>query len=139
MYEGWENITDVDNRVRALLGVSDDVLTRQMLLYPENAPLAEMIIKGKVPHWAELSDEKTEIFKSCVVYQIAIRNVRLAITNKEKVNQTPTLKLEFFEDNAIDLLAELQEMLDLLLNELLNDTFEYPATTHFTVTNRGTA
>lgn len=136
-YEGWENIEMFDNRVCSLLGIETDELSHQTLMYPENAPLAEMIIKGKVTFWQELTEEQIPIFESCVVYQTAIRNIRLAISNREKVNQTPTLKLEFFEDDGLDLLAELEEMLELLLNQLLYDTFEYPSITQFTVTNRG--
>ena len=134
-YEGWESIQDLGKRVRSALGIDESEITQTELAYYENAPMSEDIIKSKVTFWEELNDTDVKIFEACVVYQIAINMLRKTTDKNFKVEQSSSIKVERFESD-FDILADLEERLQMLLNKLLYGTYEYEEVGRFTVTNR---
>ena len=133
MYEGWENIPNITERVRGALGIDGSEVTLDELRQFENRPFAELTIKGRVTNWETLSEDKEPVFEACVIYQIAILQVIKALSEKFKVQQTSTLKIERF-DVDYDILAELENRLNAMLALLLDD--DSGIYSHFTVTNR---
>lgn len=116
-YEGYKTIPDFYDRVRSLLTTDSMSLPDAVIDYPENAPLAESMIKKRVSNWNDLEEDKILIFKGAVVYQTAIVCKSVSRQNEYKIAQTQSLKIEYNE-STFDLDSYLNEKLDELLSEI---------------------
>ena len=105
-----------------------------MIDYAENASLAEMIIKDKVPNWESFDSSKEVLFETAIIYQTAIQNISVAQRSKYKVKQTTSLKVEMAKDDT-DLSQSLNDTLSILINKLNQDSFQYSNFSYFTTTN----
>ena len=116
-YTGYKNIPDFYDRVRALLSADSVSLSDEIIDFPENAPLAEKMIKRRVVDWEVLPEEKEGVFESAVVCQTAIVMYGVTSANEYKIAQTQSLKIEYAETD-ISLLDVLSNRLDEILSEL---------------------
>lgn len=118
-YTGYKNIPDFYDRVRALLSADSVSLSDEIIDFPENAPLAEKMIKRRVVDWEVLPEEKEGVFESAVVCQTAIVMYGVTSANEYKVAQTQSLKVEYAErsTNTIDFLKGRLDSLIGVLNE----------------------
>lgn len=116
-YTGYKNIPDFYDRVRALLSADSVSLSDEIVDFPENAPLAEKMIKRRVIDWEVLPEEKIPILNTAVIYQTAIIARPLSKANEYKIAQTQSLKIEYAETD-ISLLNVLSNRLDEILSEL---------------------
>lgn len=114
----YREIANFYDRVRALTGSTTSTLPDETIDYPENAPFAEQIIKRKVPKWEELDEDKRLLFETAIVYQTAIRVKPFRGSGNEiKIGQTQSLKIEYRENESVNLDDVLQSTLDDLLRE----------------------
>lgn len=114
----YKDIVDFYERVRlALNAVSEVTLPDKYMDYPEKAPFSEMYVKGRVPHWKELSDEKFAVFESIIVYKTASLFQSLVSNKRIKKKSIPTITLEYFDDGQISDMS-LDDMVEYLLGEL---------------------
>lgn len=124
---GWDYI-DIDNfynRVRAILGVSDEkYLTDEAIDFPEKAPTADRFIKSLIPQWEQYATQATEdditkfaIFQSCIVYQTAIYFYKYIKERQIKTRSTPDIKIEYSTSGNIK--DNIGKPLDEILSDLL--------------------
>lgn len=125
----YKDISDFYERVRlALNAVSDVTLPDKYMDYPEKAPFSEAYIKGRVPHWKELPEEKFAIFESVIVYQTATLFQSIVSSKRVKKQAIPTITLEYSdkEDFLLDGMS-LKDMIEYLIGTL-NDEEQDKAT-----------
>lgn len=121
-HEDWtyKNIANFYDRVRmSLSDVSQTTLPDEYIDYPEKAPFAEMLIKQRIPLWADLDDEKFAIFESIIVYQTASLFQSLVSSKYVKKKQIPTITLEYSESANFDINSmSLSDLIDYLVSQL---------------------
>lgn len=137
--ENWtyKDIVDFYDRVRiALNAVSEATLPDKYMDYPEKAPFAEAYIKGRMPHWMELSDTKFAIFESIIVYQTAVLFQSIIASRHIKKKEIPTIKLEY-TDKYVDLIGDmsLADMVEYLLAQLEDEEDKEKVFSGFRVTD----
>lgn len=117
-YTTYKDIPDFYDRVLRLIGMqgSENLIT--FIDYAENAPFAESIIKGYVLQWETLDEEKIPLFESAIIYQTAINMYNIYRNGDKKVTQTTSMKIEYFERDATNLLNFLNKMLFEILNKI---------------------
>lgn len=114
------------DRVRSLLEVDKEDLSNATIDFPENAPLAESMIKRRVKNWENLPDEKKDSFEVAVVIQTAIISMPVHKGNRFKVAQAQALKIEYREDDKM-LSEVLSQYLDDVISELMEgETVDLP-------------
>ena len=117
----WEykNIPDFYNRVRGALNIGN-TLSDTTIDYFENAPMAEMIIKKRVPQWEELDNLKRLLFETCIIYQTCyilcpqfsssritkMKDPSLEVDYATNVNEKPCAR---FAELIDDLIAQINE------------------------------
>lgn len=117
-YTTYKDIPDFYDRVLRLIGMqgSENLIT--FIDYAENAPFAESIIKSYVLQWETLDEEKIPLFESAIIYQTAINMYNIYRNGDKKVTQTTSMKIEYFERDATNLLNFLNKMLFEILNKI---------------------
>lgn len=121
----YTRIPDFYDRVRGALGVSENAFTDDYIDYPENAPLAELRMKSKVPQWAELDGTKRELFESCILYATCYGMFPVAKSKRTTKQSTPTLTIEFSDSQDDDLGKYFMDLVDDLLAEINGVQHEY--------------
>lgn len=120
--EDWtyKNIENFYDRVRmALSDTSSTTLPDESIDYPEKAPFAEMLVKQRVPLWADLDEEKFAVFESIIVYQTAALFQSLVSSKFVKKKQIPTITLEYSESASFNIDGmSLSDLIDYLVNQL---------------------
>ena len=116
-------IPDFPNRVRAVLNADSASLSDEVINSCEFRGFAEMSVKAAVPTWedilAEDGDERRGILESCIVIKTAITALPTLRRGDRKVEQTTNSKVEYFDNSALDSLAEqLEQQLELLYEQL---------------------
>lgn len=125
-YNGYKDIDMFYDRVRSLLEVDKEDLSNATIDFPENAPLAESMIKRRVKNWENLPDEKKDSFEVAVVIQTAIISMPVHKGNRFKVAQAQALKIEYREDDKM-LSEVLSQYLDDVISELMEgETVDLP-------------
>lgn len=117
-YISYKLIDNFYDRVKALTNSLNSEINNEIIDYPEFAPSAENTIKCKVPQWESLDNNQLSLFETAVVYQTAIQTTYLYKKIDTKVEQTSSLKLEYFEPEIISLEDRLKKALDSILDEL---------------------
>lgn len=117
-YNGYKDIDMFYDRVRSLLEVDKEDLSNATIDFPENAPLAESMIKRKVKNWEELPEEKQDTFETAIVFQTAIVVMPIHRGDRFKVAQAQALKIEY-KDNDLMISDILSQYLEELLTELV--------------------
>lgn len=90
----YRSIPDFYNRVRASLNASG-AITDAIIDYFENAPMAELIIKRRVPNYEELDDIKRLLFETCIIYQTCYKLCPMASSMRISRQKDPSLEIEF--------------------------------------------
>jgi len=124
----YKTILDFYNRVRSVLkNIPEMVLPYEQTDYFENAPLAETVIKNQVLNWQILIEDETKksIFDSAIVIQTALNSFNTATANGIKIQQTESMKIEFFESDPLLLRADLSAKLRALLDALAENEYSY--------------
>lgn len=88
----------IDNfyeRVRSALNTSGVNITDELIDYPENAPMAEMRLKSRVPNWDSLEGEKRFLFDSAIVYMTCYVLCPVAYSKAVTEQTTPSLTLKY--------------------------------------------
>lgn len=115
-------IPDLPDRVRAVLNADSASLSDEIINSYEFRGFAEMSVKAAVPTWADIlaeDDEKPDLLKSCVVIKTATTALPSLRHGDRKVEQTTNSKVEYFDNSALDTLAEqLEQRLELLYGQL---------------------
>lgn len=120
--EDWnyKNIQDFYDRVRlALSAVSSVTLPDEYIDYPEKAPMAEAIIRGRIKDFDNVPDEKFCFVESAIVYQTAFLCQSLVSNKTVKKKQIPTVTLEY--NSSMDFTINgmsLSDYVDLLVSQV---------------------
>jgi hypothetical protein len=114
-YNGYSDIPNFYDRVRAMLKLDAATLPDANIDYAENAPLAEKKIKKRLPKWATFGEDKLADLETAVVIQTALNCYGAYTNGAVKVKQTPNIKIEYAQTNSSD------EALYISLVERLNE------------------
>lgn len=96
----YTTIPDFYDRVRSIINSKSLSISDSMIDYPENAPMAEMRIKARVPNWEELNEFKTSLFQTCIIYMTCYMLCPLASANSIIEQTTPDLTLKYAENKS---------------------------------------
>lgn len=136
-----EIYTDDDfcDRVREVLNADSDTVTDTVIERFENRQMAEMEVRNKVPEWETIlngDDEyKSELLKTCVVYQTAVYLSPVAAKSNIKVAQTTHSKVEYFESGTDTLIQSISARLSDFYSILNGGSGEAEITLGFAITN----
>lgn len=118
------DIPDFPDRVKAVLNADSASLSDEVINSYEFRGFAEMSVKSAVPTWEDIlaeDGEKPDLLKSCIVIKTAITALPSLRRGDRKVEQTTNSKVEYFDNSALDGLAEqLEQRLELLYGQLNN-------------------
>lgn len=118
------DIPDFPDRVRAVLNADSASLSDEVINSYEFRGFAELSVKSSVQTWEDIlaeDGEKPDLLKSCIVIKTAITALPSLRRGDRKVEQTTNSKVEYFDNSAIDSLAEqLEQRLELLYEQLNN-------------------
>lgn len=95
LYKGINNFYE---RVRVSLNSSTENISDTVIDFPENAPMAEVVIKSRLPEWKDFNDYQQMLFETCIVYMTCYQLCRVAYAKGIKSQTTPHLKLEFYSN-----------------------------------------
>lgn len=91
----YKNIDNFYERVRSALNTNGISITDELIDYPENAPMAEMRLKSRVPTWDSLEGEKQFLFDSAMVYMTCYMLCSVAYSKAVTQQTTPSLTLKY--------------------------------------------
>lgn len=115
-------ILNFPDRVRAVLNADSESLSDEVINSYEFRGFAELSVKTAVPAWEDILAEGAEnrdLLKSCIVLKTAITALPSLRRGDRKVEQTTNSKVEYFDNSALDGLAEqLEQRLELLYEQL---------------------
>lgn len=97
LYKGINNFYE---RVRMSLNSSAEDISDTIIDFPENAPMAEVTIKTRLPEWKDFNEYQQMLFETCIVYMTCYQLCRVAYARNIKSQTTPHLKLEFYSNTA---------------------------------------
>lgn len=99
----YQSISDFYDRVRINLNSSSDILSDVMIDYPENAPMAEMKMKLRVPEWENLDDMKKSLFDLCIIYMTCYSLCPVISNYRSIIEQTtPSLTVKYSSNTNKD-------------------------------------
>lgn len=124
------------DRVRSCLNTTSDVISDDVIAYPEYSGYAEVVVKGRVKDWEELTEGNKAMFESCVVFQTAIYLYPQISQFFIKTEQTTHAKREYRESNIDMLIISLKDRLDEMISELSSNNSSSSGLTFFTVSNQ---
>ena len=90
----YQTIPHFYDRVRTNLNVGS-LIEDSTIDFFENAPMAEIAVKNRVPNYEELDSVKKLLFETCVVYMTCFNLCPLAQTMRITRQKDPSLELEF--------------------------------------------
>lgn len=130
-YKEIENFYD---RVRSCLNVKQSAFSDEEIDFPENAPRAERKMKVRVPDWESLEGEKSELFKSCIVYMTCYALCPLASARRVSQQSTPNLTLKYADsvstENSCDhFLRLVDDLVSEITGEEMKPFFGFEVTT----------
>lgn len=131
----WEysQIPDFYDRVRMNLSSTAVNMSNAMIDYPENAPMAEMRIKARVPQWAELEGFNKSLFHTCIVYMTCYQLCYYANSKHVTEQTTPSLTLKYSTNSNIQkpcehFLALIDDLVAEINDETLSGFFGFKVT-----------
>lgn len=123
----YSEIPDFYDRVRSSLNSKSSALTNDVIDYFENAPLAEIKMRNRVPIWRALNETKTQLFQTCIVYMTCYHLCpTFSSTGKITQQTTPSLSLKF--DTSVSQEKPCERFLALiedLIAQILDEEPEY--------------
>lgn len=90
----YTTIADFYTRVRTALGVGN-AIPDTTIDYFENAPMAEMSIKERIPQWESLDENQMLLFDTCIVYMTCYNLCPLVNANKMTKMKDPSLEITY--------------------------------------------
>lgn len=128
----YQTIPNFYDRVRNSLNVGS-LMDNDTIDFPENAPMAEMRIKKRLPEYESLKGEKRMLFETCIVYMTCYALCPLASSMRITRQKDPSLELEFANSASSEQPCDrFLWMIDDLINQI-NDE-ESPSFFGFRVT-----
>lgn len=131
-FEYYTTIPDFYDRVRGALNVPVTTINNDMIDYPENAPMAEMRIKSRVPIWRELTGIKKALFETCIIYMTCYQLCPIASAKNITEQTTPSLTIKFStNDNGKScerFLGLIDDFIAQILEEKLQWSFGFEVT-----------
>ncbi len=122
----WDylSIPDFYDRVRFNLSTNESSVPNQAIDYYENAPMAELDIKQRVPNWKELDAVKTMMFQTCIIYRTCYNLCPVVSANGKVLTQkTPALELTFSNNTSLEKPCErFLDMIENLISQINSDT-----------------
>lgn len=91
----YKNIEKFYDRVRSSLNTNGINITDELIDLPENAPMAELRLKSRVPTWDSLDGEKQFLFDSAMVYMTCYMLCSVAYSKSVTEQTTPSLTLKY--------------------------------------------
>lgn len=128
----YTTIPDFYDRVRMALNTPISTISNEMIDYFENAPMAEMQIKSRVPIWKYLTGIKKNLFQTCIIYMTCYQLCPITSANNITEQTTPSLTLKF-QSNVNEkpcerFLALIDDLIAQILDEELQWSFGFEAT-----------
>lgn len=90
----YQSIPNFYDRVRGALNVGN-LMDDETIDFFENAPMAELKVKNRVPNYEELDDIKRMLFETCIIYMTCYALCPIASTMRISRQKDPSLELEF--------------------------------------------
>lgn len=90
----YSNIANFYTRVRTALNVGQTI-SNATIDYFENAPMAEITIKERVPKWESLDTLQRALFDTCIVYMTCHNLCPLVNANKMTKMKDPSLEITY--------------------------------------------
>lgn len=116
----YQRIPNFYDRVRGALNVGN-LMDDEAIDFFENAPMAEIKVKKRVPNYEELDDIKRMIFETCIIYMTCYALCPIASTMRISRQKDPSLELEFASngnnENPCDRFLEMVDDLISQINE----------------------
>lgn len=132
-------ITDFENRVRSLLGVTSESIENETIGYYEYRGISELTIKNAVTDWESFytneNTEKQNIFESCIVIKTAMSVATAIQGGLIKLMQTTAAKVEYTGIGLDMRIVALNDKLSETISLLLDNSSEFRGITAFSVTN----
>lgn len=112
------NVVSIENkedRIRAILGVTDADVSDTIINYPEYFETALSWARREIPEWSSLNEEKTHKFHSLVLYKTAQLLLPLCKTTVWNIQKEKTTHAEvvYFQAKA--------NLLDLNISEYISE------------------
>lgn len=128
--DSYKSIPDFYNRVRSSL--NGNMISNETIDFFENAPMAELRMKQRVPNWEELDDTNTLLFQTCIVYMTCYALCPVASSMRISRQKDPSLEIEFSttkQDNPCDrFLAMIDDLTSLITDEEPHNLFGFKVT-----------
>lgn len=116
----YATIKNFYDRVRSSLSSNGNRISNEVIDYPENAPMSEMMIMNRVPNWEDLEGFKKDLFDTCIVYMTCAMLCAVAYSTSVTEQTTPSLTLKYssnikdkpcqrFFDLVDDLIAQIND------------------------------
>lgn len=116
----YATIKNFYDRVRSSLSSNGNHISNEVIDYPENAPMSEMLIMNRVPNWEDLEGFKKDLFDTCIVYMTCAMLCAVAYSTSVTEQTTPSLTLKYssnikdkpcqrFFDLVDDLIAQIND------------------------------
>lgn len=128
----YPTIPDFYNRVRMALNVGSSI-SDTIINYFENAPMAEMKIKKRVPQWQELDTTKRLLFETCIIYMTCYVLCPLASRRQIAKQKDVSLEIDFVTSTNEKPCARFLDLIDDLIAQI-NDEEKLPFFLGFEVT-----
>lgn len=126
----YKDIPDFYNRVRSSL--NGNMISDETIDFFENAPMAELRMKQRVPNWEELEDTNALLFQTCIVYMTCYALCPMASSMRISRQKDPSLEIEFStaqQDNPCDrFLAMIDDLVSLITGEEPQNLFGFKVT-----------
>lgn len=120
IYTNWiyQTIPHFYDRVRVALNVGS-LMDDTTIDFFENAPMAELKIKERIPNYEELDSIKRLLFETCIIYMTCYALCPVASTMRITRQKDPSLELEFAASSSKESPCDrFLAMVDDLINQI---------------------
>lgn len=97
----YSEIPNFYNRVRFSINTNPSIVSDEMIDYFENAPMAELAMRQRVPIWKKLNEFKTQLYQTCIIYMTCY-HLCPTVSSHGKITEqtTPSLTLKYDVGNS---------------------------------------
>lgn len=121
----YTTIPNFYDRVRGALNVPITTISNDVIDYPENASMAEMKIKSRVPIWKELTGIKKSLFETCIIYMTCYQLCPIASTRNITEQTTPSLTLKFSTNTNGKPCERFLALIDDLIAQIMDEELQW--------------
>lgn len=121
----YTTIPDFYDRVRTSLNAPISTISNEMIDYFENAPMAEIKIKSRVPIWKDLTGLKKNLFQTCIIYMTCYQLCPIASSKNITEQTTPSLTLKFQSNTNEKPCERFLSLIDDLIAQILDEELQW--------------